>query len=148
MSATNHPSLTASRVAHSPKTHALSGSTERVGGRNGFSPGFINFVGSRFAGSTTSKTSSAWSVSGAWRSCSVFCEVAQGLESTPLETAWLVERRGDAGALSSETIDLMNSTARGIPLTMFGQEPDLEDAWPQFSSDKQALSKRIVSNAV
>jgi hypothetical protein len=31
---------------------------------------------------------------------------------------------------------------------MFRGQPDLEDAWPQFSGDKQALSNWIVSDAV
>jgi len=33
-------------------------------------------------------------------------------------------------------------------LAMLRREPDLEDAWPEFSRNKQALSDRVVSDAV
>jgi len=43
---------------------------------------------------------------------------------------------------------MLDGTALGILPAMFRREPDLEDSWPQFSSDKQALSNGIVSDAV
>src|SRR5216683_6999201 len=43
---------------------------------------------------------------------------------------------------------MLDGTALWILPAMFRREPDLEDSWPQFSSDKQALSNGIVSDAV